>query len=150
MSIIIEDIRHGTEFYAGTTPHIQGNKNWKITTEIDFRVENWIDVTPSNRVSFGVDGYLTNDYLQSVDSSLFTDFQVGMTFQVVNADNALNDGTYTVIEKIDNSTIRINTVVGFQHIDGGADIIVTDTINGIKFLFGIIFKVADNFFYLLF
>ena len=142
MGIIIADIRHTNELYTGTTKHLQGNKNQKVVTEIDIRVEAWIDAHSGDSIGFAPEGYLTNDYIISGTGQNFEDFNVGDLIDIANATSGGNNGTgIEIIEKINAETIRCDRDFD-PSTDTSCDIAVSTPINGLRIFTNIIANAA--------
>jgi hypothetical protein len=124
MGIIIEDIRYLDKFRPSET-----DVDWSLYNigepfdiEIDYRVEEvaialsnndndagWILMNPSPHQS----GEPSNSNLIFADiTTAFANFNLGDDITITGAFQAANDGNYTIIEKINDQTIRVEQFGG--------------------------------------
>ena len=110
MGIVLDSISFSNEFKPTDTSWLLANIGEKITVTIDFTVR--ADAIPDggNRtIICNPPGNPSADYIQTVGFAGFSDFNLD---DVINIDDSssggVNSGTYTIIQKISTSIIRVN------------------------------------------
>ena len=85
-----------------------GNSYCKIFARIIGFTHVAVDATADNEIQFAPDGFVSSDYIQMVNGGGdFREFEAGDSINILGSTS--NDGTYTVLEKFDDSTIRIDS-----------------------------------------
>ena len=109
MAIFFDEISFSNN-YEGTvnqSPALVGNVYCGIVAKITGFIHISVDATTDNEVAFAPDGLTEISYIQMVNGGGdFSEFQAGDIVNVTASTS--NTGSYTVLEKIDDSTIRVN------------------------------------------
>lgn len=110
MPINITSITIANEMHTGTSTSLIGNAFNKMTATIRVNALKLVNATSSNGVVFAPDGYGSLDYIKMENSgNAFSEFVVGDSIVVTGT--AANNGTYTIIEKLNNYTIRVSSTL---------------------------------------
>jgi hypothetical protein len=155
VGIIVEDVRYLDKFRPTET-----DVDWSLynigepyDVEIDYRVE---EVAIAESQSVDDSGYIIlnptsstsniadTDGVAYSDSPKFTNFFVGDTVTVTGAFNTSNDGSYTIIEKISDYAIRLNTSFISSFVSTNGTIYITTPFAGHKYLFNWIENAAPT------
>jgi hypothetical protein len=145
VGVVIEDIRYLDKFRPSET-----DVDWSLYNigepfdiEIDYRIEeyavaednnadgvNWILASPRKQDS----GLANNSGILLADDPLaFEFFFVGDTVTLFDSNG--NDGNYTVTEKLNDYTIRLDSSLAFKYFKKGGIIHVTTPFQGHRYLF---------------
>ncbi len=111
MAIFIESVAFSTEgnsLGTGTTDHLIGCILQKLTVLIRVRCQTRITITSDEEMIFEDAFFSGTGFLTDASATnRFADFNVGDQF-IVSGTSPDNDGTYTIIEKLSDNTIRIS------------------------------------------
>jgi hypothetical protein len=110
MAVSLVSVTYTPQNVTGTTDHLVGNIFQQIECSIVVRVEAFIIPNDGVQVLFGDPAYQTPDYITD-EGGRFTDFNVGDTIENENIPG-ITDGTYKIIEKVNNFTIRVSDTLG--------------------------------------
>ena len=108
MGVKVLGISFASELVTGSTDYLLGNVLNKVTATIALKVE-WIAYASEfNEVTFApTTGYSVPARIIVSQLPIFQEFKVGDSILVQNTTS--NNGTFTITEIIDNSTIRVNS-----------------------------------------
>jgi len=138
MSIRIDDLRYTPELSPESTDHLLGDKQSKITCEIDFTVQEFFTANPNNRILFAPTAQFPGDYVQAADNQpLFQNLNVGDEMSFGGANTPGNDGAANIIEKVSDYLIRTDKVFT-NDLDEGVVMTMGTPIKGIRYFFGLI------------
>ena len=136
MSSKVTSIQLGNEFNAFTYDWLRHNRGEKIPIIIEFEVSTAAKLWSENAITYNPDEFVTDDFIQS-EFDLFGDFYVGDTIKITDVTIPARNGNYTIIEKRDNRTLRLNTTFpNGTTLD--AIIEVIDVVDKIKFNWNLI------------
>lgn len=116
MPVKITDVRIKNEFRTESVDWLLANLGDKITVELDMTVETSIIASSeSTQIFNATDGLIATGGTEwIVDRNFrFIDVRVGDTISVYEYDTSLFKVALTVIEKLDDSTIRVNGTTGY-------------------------------------
>lgn len=137
MAILITSFLISNEMHPSYSAlGLKGNVFNKMTATINITLQKLVDATVDNEVEFAPDGFGTDDYIQMVNGGNdFAEFGIGDTIQITGT--AANDGVYSIIDKPNNSTIRIDSTLTAAT-DSSCFVYVTDSITACDFYYGLI------------
>ena len=127
MGIIIDSITFDNEFQPQSTTWLLANIGEKITATIDFTVRadiipNGLGVGGGQYITCAPTNYPTDNYIQTFGFAGFADFNLGdLIFIEDSGAGGANTGTYTIIEKISDSIVRVDANLTFSNITASSD-----------------------------
>lgn len=111
MAIFIDDIRFAHDWAdvnLDDNPNLIANPFFEITAFINGYMQIAVDATVDNEIQFAPDGFVDSSYITMVNGGGdFREFDAGDSINILGSPT--NDGQYTVVEKFDDSTIRIDS-----------------------------------------
>jgi hypothetical protein len=133
MGIVIDSITFDNEFQPQSTTWLLANIGEKITATIDFTVRadiipNGLGVGGGQYIGCAPTNYPTTDYIQTYGFAGFADFNLGDVIRIEDsAAGGANAGTYTIIEKISDSIVRVDASLSNEAITAVTDSISLET-----------------------
>ena len=110
MGVKVLGVSFNSELISGSTDYLLGNVLNKVTATIALKVE-WIAyATEFNEITFNpTTGYSVPSHVIVSQLPVFQEFKNGDTILIQNTTS--NNGTFTITEIIDNSTIKIGSAL---------------------------------------
>tara|TARA_R110002074_G_scaffold15000_1_gene51932 strand:- start:31 stop:2526 length:2496 start_codon:yes stop_codon:yes gene_type:complete len=129
MGIILDSINFSNEFEPTDTTWLLANIGEKITVTIDFTVR--ADAIPNGStktIECNPPGFTGNNIIQTIGFAGFQDFNLGDDIVIYDTfSGGTNGGTYTIIEKISASIIRVDAALASETIDSANDYVALVT-----------------------
>lgn len=151
MPVKITDVKFKNELRNEATNWLLANVGDKITIELEFKVETSVIANSDDTHVFNhQDGFIATGGEYITDrGSRFTDIKVGDTITCSQYNPTVFKFTDTVIEKIDDSTIRIAGTTGYAANSERADTVisVTTPITAVKYKYNFIENDEQTNFY---
>jgi hypothetical protein len=127
------------ENITGSSTFLKGVLLKRVTCNIVLEVQTFIKASANNDITYGDDNYQTTDYITDQNGTRFKDFNVGDTISISGTASGTPNGTgLTIIEKISDSTVRVDTSFGSNYTETEGIIRVTDEPKAISYRFGLI------------
>lgn len=136
MGVKVTSLKLGNEMNSLTYGWLKANRGEKIPIEMDFEVSTSVKIFSGNQLTYAPDDFVTLDYIQS-EFDLFEDLYTGDTIKITDTSIPANSGTYTILEKVDNSNLRLSTTFA-NALSNNAIIEVLDVVDKIKFNWNLI------------
>lgn len=141
MSLIITRNAFNSEFYP-TAPdeldYLLGNIWEKQTRVIEFESETIMFAVSGNTVDYGPAGYTNNAEICRNLAQGYEEFNIGDTFTVLDAVIPANNGSYTVVDKINDGTLRVSPAFPSSGSSGAAAHTLTTEYEGIQYFYNLI------------
>jgi hypothetical protein len=141
MALKVTSVQLRNEFNGVITNWLKHLKGEKINFAIEFCVQTAIKIFDgidiSNKLEYAPSSFLTLDYITVENASTFFEFYVGDTINIVDVDQPGNNGDYLILEKPNNSTLRLSSAVT-AGISSNAIIKVIDVVDKVKMRFNFI------------
>lgn len=115
MPVSIEKTEIKNELKAGSVDFLLGNVGDKITIEHTIKIETSVVASTSNEVTMkATDGFISQAGSEWIfdPAARFSDFRVGDLVYIAEYNPFASKGVFTILEKLDDSTIRIDTSGG--------------------------------------
>lgn len=107
MSLKVTNLELGNEFNQFKPDWLRHNPMEKIPFVLEFEISTAVKLWSGNALEYAPSEFITADYIQS-ELDIFQEFYVGDTIKIADGDQPGNNGTYTIIEKPNDNTIRLN------------------------------------------
>lgn len=120
MPIYLISKSYSAENTANTVDHLKANKNEVLTLTLDFRVENFFNISEDDRVIFADATKQTPDWIRDELLQRFGTFNVLDVIEVSGTTS--QDGTYCIVEKQNGGkSIRVVNFPALTAVDFGAE-----------------------------
>jgi len=138
MPIFLETLTLTPENVTGDVDYLKGNIFQQVTLEARVRVQTWINALVDEEIQFADPFYTTTDWVtDNTVGGRFANFNVGDTIVITGAASVGNNGTYTILEKLSDSVIRLNAGMT-QSLDNSCTIKLNQRPKGVTYDYGLI------------